>query len=140
MIVILWLAYLRRWSLVREHARGQLAHRRARRGCVFFWVVGEDVAIFGGVGTDINSLMPLAVLVLCARPATSQCARHCRAGCPRSSAPVLARSSPPSPSAMIIFSVVSMGVASVSAAEPTLFVAQNGHGGRGQYRRLQFLP
>ncbi|HWD95580.1 MAG TPA: SCO family protein, partial [Acidimicrobiales bacterium] len=94
-------------------------------GCVFFWITGEDVAIFGGLGTDINSLIPLAVLAWCARP--------------------LLRSAPPLPrrlpeefrsssgavvaafaTGMVAFSVISMGVASVSAAEPTLFVAQNG--------------
>ncbi|MCU1363762.1 MAG: hypothetical protein JWM55_1590 [Acidimicrobiaceae bacterium] len=94
-------------------------------GAVFFWLVGEDVAVFGGVGTDINSLIPLAVLAFCARPALR-------------GAPGLARSLPEElrsssgavvaafAAAMVAFSVVSMGVASVSAAEPTLFVAQNG--------------
>ncbi|MGC2168072.1 MAG: SCO family protein, partial [Acidimicrobiales bacterium] len=93
-------------------------------GAVIFWIVGEDVAIFGGVGTDINSLIPLALLTFCARPAFR-------------SAPALPRRLPEElrsssgavaaafAAGMIIFSVVSMAVASASAAEPTFFFAAN---------------
>ncbi len=94
-------------------------------GAVVVWVVGQDLSIYGGLATDINSMIPLAVVVYCASPTL----RH---------EPALARRSPEEfrsstggvvaafASAMVIFSVVSMGVASVSAAEPTLFIAQNG--------------
>jgi cytochrome oxidase Cu insertion factor (SCO1/SenC/PrrC family) len=94
-------------------------------GCVFFWITGEDVAIFGGVGTDINSLIPLAVLAWCARPAlrgTVPLTRRLPAELRSSSGAVAASFA----AAMVLFSVVSMGVASVSAAEPSLYLAQNG--------------
>lgn len=94
-------------------------------GCVFFWVVGEDLAIFGGVGTDINSLIPLAWLTWCARPAwraAAPLARRLPEEFRSSTGSVVAAFA----SAMIVFSVVSMGVASVSGAETTLFLAQNG--------------
>jgi cytochrome oxidase Cu insertion factor (SCO1/SenC/PrrC family) len=94
-------------------------------GAVFFWVVGEDVPIFGGLATDINSLIPLAVLALCARPAYRSApplTRRLPEELRSSSGAVVAAFA----FAMVAFSVVSMGVASVSAAEPTLFVAQNG--------------
>jgi cytochrome oxidase Cu insertion factor (SCO1/SenC/PrrC family) len=94
-------------------------------GCVFFWITGEDLAIFGGVGTDINSLIPLAVLAWCARPALRSMpplARHLPEEFRSSTGAVVAAFA----TGMILFSVVSMGVASVSAAEPTLYVAQNG--------------
>ncbi len=94
-------------------------------GCVFFWITGEDVAIFGGLGTDINSLIPLAVLAWCARPALRTLPplpRRLPEEFRSSSGAVIAAFA----AGMIAFSVVSMGVASVSAAEPTLFVAQNG--------------
>lgn len=94
-------------------------------GCVFFWITGEDVAIFGGLGTDINSLIPLAVLAWCARPLLRDAPpvpRHLPEEFRSSSGAVVAAFA----AGMIVFSVVSMGVASVSAAEPTLFVAQNG--------------
>ncbi len=94
-------------------------------GCVFFWITGEDVAIFGGVGTDINSLIPMAVLAWCARPALRGAAPVVRRSPSelRSSSGAVAASFA---SAMVLFSVVSMGIASVSAAEPSLFLAQNG--------------
>jgi cytochrome oxidase Cu insertion factor (SCO1/SenC/PrrC family) len=94
-------------------------------GCVFFWITGEDIAIFGGVGTDINSLIPLAVLVWCARPAlraTAPVKRRLSAALRSSSGAVAASFA----AAMVLFSVASMGVASVSAAEPSLYEAQNG--------------
>ena len=94
-------------------------------GAIFFWIVGEDVAIFGGVGTDINSLIPLAVLTFCARPAfrgAPPLPRRLPEEFRSSSGAVVAAFA----FAMVAFSVISMGVASVSAAEPTLFVAQNG--------------
>ncbi len=94
-------------------------------GCAFFWVVGEDLAIFGGVGTDINSLIPLAVLALCARPSlliSEPLPRHLPEEFRSSTGAVVAAFA----IAMILFSVVSMGIASVSSAETTLFLAQNG--------------
>ncbi|MGC2484670.1 MAG: SCO family protein [Acidimicrobiales bacterium] len=93
-------------------------------GAVIFWIVGEDVAIFGGVGTDINSMIPLALLVFSARPAYRTAAPLPRR-LPeefRSSTGAVAAAFG---TAMILFSVVSMGVASVSAAEPTFFFAAN---------------
>jgi cytochrome oxidase Cu insertion factor (SCO1/SenC/PrrC family) len=94
-------------------------------GAVIVWVVGEDVAIFGGVGTDINSMIPLALMAYCARPALRSApplVRHLPEEFRSSTGAVVAAFA----SGMILFSVVSMGIASVSAAEPTLFVAQNG--------------
>jgi cytochrome oxidase Cu insertion factor (SCO1/SenC/PrrC family) len=93
-------------------------------GAVIFWVVGEDIAIFGGVGTDINSMVPLALLVFCARPAYRSAAplpRRLPEEFRSSSGAVAAAFA----AGMILFSVVSMGVASVSAAEPTFFFAAN---------------
>lgn len=94
-------------------------------GCVFFWIASEDTAIFGGVGTDINSLIPLAILAWCARPAlrgTAPLERRLPAELRSSSGAVAASFA----AAMVLFSVVSMGVASVSAAESSLYLAQNG--------------
>jgi cytochrome oxidase Cu insertion factor (SCO1/SenC/PrrC family) len=94
-------------------------------GAVFFWIIGEDVSIFGGLGTDINSLVPLAVLTFCAQPKfrpAPPLPRRLPEEFRSSSGAVVAAFA----FAMVAFSVVSMFVASHSAAEPTLFVAQNG--------------
>jgi cytochrome oxidase Cu insertion factor (SCO1/SenC/PrrC family) len=94
-------------------------------GALVVWIVGEDISIFGGLGTDINSMIPLAVLVYCARPALrreSPLPRRLPEELRSSSGAVVAAFA----FAMVAFSVISMGVASVSAAEPTLFIAQNG--------------
>ncbi|HEY1825110.1 MAG TPA: SCO family protein [Acidimicrobiales bacterium] len=94
-------------------------------GALLVWVVAEDIAIFGGVGTDINSMVPIALLAFCARPAYREAlpfARRLPEEFRSSSGAVAAAFA----AGMIIFSVVSMGVASVSAAESSFFVAENG--------------
>ena len=85
-IVILWLLAVRGRTVAREHARRQLARSYALIvGCVVFWVVGEDVAIFGGVGTDINSLIPLRGADLVRSTRGTGRAAIARVGYPRSS-------------------------------------------------------
>jgi cytochrome oxidase Cu insertion factor (SCO1/SenC/PrrC family) len=94
-------------------------------GAVIVWVVGEDVSIFGGVATDINSMIPLAVLASCASPSLRTSValpRRLPEELRSSSGAVLASFA----SAMVLFSVVSMGLATIASAEPTLFIAQNG--------------
>ena len=94
-------------------------------GCVVFWIVAEDAAIFGGLATDLNSLIPLAALAWAAAP------QHVQEGPLPRRLPQEMRSSSGSVlaafgSAMVIFSVISMSWASVSSAETTFFVAQDG--------------
>jgi hypothetical protein len=104
-------------------------------GCVFFWLVAQDAAIFGGLATDLNSLVPMAVLAFCAMPTLVN-----RAPLPRrlprelrsSSGAVLASFA----AAMVIFSVVTMSWASaVSPPEPTQFLAQDGPAQARQHAR-----
>lgn len=95
-------------------------------GCVFFWLVAQDAAIFGGLATDLNSLVPMALLAFCAMPTLvhkvplpRRLPRELRS----SSGAVLASFA----AAMVIFSVVTMSWASaVSSPEPTQFLAQDG--------------
>lgn len=94
-------------------------------GAVVFWVGAQDTAFFGGLATDLNSMVPLAILTYCASPAHLG-----RPALPRRLPPEL-RSSTGSVLAsfavgMVAFSVVSMGVATFATAENTLFLAQNG--------------
>lgn len=94
-------------------------------GAIVVWVVGEDVSIFGGLGTDINSMVPMAVLVYCASPRLREAAplsRRLPEEFRSASGAVVAAFA----TSMVLFSVVSMGLASVASAESTLYVAQNG--------------
>jgi cytochrome oxidase Cu insertion factor (SCO1/SenC/PrrC family) len=94
-------------------------------GCLFFWVVAEDVPFWGGIATDVNSLIPLAVLAWCASPArrtTVPLRRHLPVEMRSSSGAVVASFA----SAMVVFSVLSMTWATAASAENTLFLAQNG--------------
>lgn len=94
-------------------------------GCLFFWLVGEDTSLFGGLATDVNSLLPLAILAWCASPALRGLGPRERR-LPRemtsSAGAVVATFA----SAMIAFAVVSMSSATFASAETTLYQAQNG--------------
>ncbi|MDH2903214.1 MAG: SCO family protein [Actinomycetota bacterium] len=112
----LWMAPVRRW---------RWPVWSVATGALIFWFGAQDAAIFGGLATDLNSLVPLAVLTWCASPALA-------------GRPALARRLPPEfrsstgsvlasfATGMVAFSVVSMSVASFASAENTLFLAQNG--------------
>lgn len=94
-------------------------------GCLVFWVVAQDVPFWGGLATDVNSLIPLAILAWCASPAratSSPLRRHLPLEMRSSSGAVVASFA----SGMLMFSIVSMGWASGAAAESTLYLAQNG--------------
>jgi cytochrome oxidase Cu insertion factor (SCO1/SenC/PrrC family) len=112
----LWLAPVRRW---------RWPVWSVAVGAVIFWVGAQDASIFGGLATDLNSLIPLAVLTLCASPALSDrpaLARRLPAELRSSTGSVLASFA----TGMVVFSVISMSVATFASAENTLFLAQNG--------------
>jgi len=94
-------------------------------GAVIFWFVAEDAPFWGGLATDVNSLLPIALLAYCAK--VSLCTRPpLQRRLPRemrSSTGVVVVSWA---SAMVLFAVVSMFVATVRPAEATLYDAQNG--------------
>ncbi len=94
-------------------------------GAVIFWFVAQDAAIFGGLATDLNSLIPLAAMALCASPGLVDrppLARRTPAEFRSSTGSVLASFA----SAMVVFSVVSMSLGTFASAESTLYIAQNG--------------
>jgi len=94
-------------------------------GCLFFWFVSEDTSIFGGLSTDVNSLLPLAVLAWCASPTLRGLGPRERR-LPRemtsSAGAVVATFA----SAMILFSTVLMAGTTFASAETTLYQAHNG--------------
>ncbi len=110
----LWFATQRRWnwpvySLV--------------VGCLIFWVIAEDTAVFGGIATDFNSLLPIAVLGFCAAPRWQNAPAikgRLRAELTNGIGSVLATFA----AAMIATSIVSMFVATtISATENTFYLA-----------------
>lgn len=124
-IVILWLAGCA-VGLWMANARGwRWPVWTFVAGCVLLWVVAEDAAIFGGLATDLNSLIPLGALAWAASPqyvASPPFARRLPQEMRSSTGAVLASFAV----GMVVFSVVSMGWATVSSPENTFFVAQNG--------------
>jgi cytochrome oxidase Cu insertion factor (SCO1/SenC/PrrC family) len=94
-------------------------------GCLFFWLASEDTSLFGGLSTDFNSLLPLAVLVWCASPALRDAPTRQRR-LPRelttSTGAVVAIFA----TAMIVYSSALMATSSFAGAETTLYQAQNG--------------
>ncbi|HVB71132.1 MAG TPA: SCO family protein [Acidimicrobiales bacterium] len=94
-------------------------------GALVVWVIGEDTAIFGGVATDVNSMIPLALLGWCASPHLAHMAPR-EVTVPREIASGVGAVVATFAAAMVLFSVVSMGVATASSTETTMFIAQNG--------------
>lgn len=94
-------------------------------GCVILWIVAEDAAIFGGLATDLNSLIPMAALAWCALPradVTPTLKRFLPREMTSSAGAVVATFA----TSMVAFAVVSMSIASIAGAEVTLYLAQNG--------------
>jgi cytochrome oxidase Cu insertion factor (SCO1/SenC/PrrC family) len=128
LVVIFWLsvAALGLWTSVGTRRRWAVWTLVA--GALVGWVAIQDTALFGGLATDVNSLLPLAVLVGCASPRLAGVVappRHAR----RIPRPVGAGASAVVAAfavAMVTVTGVAMGVASVSGAETALFVARNG--------------
>ena len=125
LIIVMWLALVA-WGLWMSSLKGwRWPIWTAMAGCLYLWITVQDMAIFGGLATDLNSLFPLAVLIWVASPAhvgREPLARRLPREFRSSTGAVVASFA----SAMVVFSVVSMALATVSPAETTLFVAQNG--------------
>ena len=124
-IVILWLLVcaVGLWLSVRRKWNWPIWTLTA--GCVFFWIVSEDTALFGGVATDVNSLLPLAFLAACATPKLQTLGARTRRlsiEWTNSAGAVVAVFA----SGMVLFSSILMTGATFASAENTLYVARNG--------------
>lgn len=94
-------------------------------GCIFFWLTAQDTSLFGGLSTDFNSLLPLAVLAWCALPSLQGATvreRRLPRELTNSTGAVVATFA----AAMIIYSTALMAASTVAGAETTLYQAQNG--------------
>ncbi len=112
----LWLTPARNWSWGTWTFIG---------GALFFWIAAQDTALFGGLATDVNSLVPLAALTWCAsagHATSSPLERRLPREIRSSTGAVLASFA----GAMVIFSLALMGWTSVASAENSLFLAHNG--------------
>ncbi len=93
-------------------------------GAIAVWLVGQDMAVFGGLATDLNSMLPMAWLAWSAMPGRSDAPLTRRLPREmRSSSGAVAASFA---AAMVLVSVVSALWASVASAENTFYLAQNG--------------
>ena len=94
-------------------------------GCVLLWVVAQDAAFFGGLSTDFNSLIPIALLAWCASPGLQSPAvrKHLL---PREMANSAGAVVATFATAMIATSALAMTWSSFAGAETTLYLAQNG--------------
>ncbi len=125
LVIILWLALSAAGLWVAPRREWRWPVWTFVTGCLFFWVTAQDTSLFGGLSTDFNSLLPLAVLAGCAMP-TLQDASPVRRRLPQeftsSTGAVVATFA----TAMILYSVALMGASTFSSAETTLYQAQNG--------------
>jgi len=112
----LWVSFARQWRwpvLV------------AAIGSILFWVVAQDTALFGGLATDVNSLPPLALLLLCASPRLVHAPpldRRLSVEMRSLTGSVLAAFA----LSMVTISLLAMSLAPFSANETSWFLAANG--------------
>ncbi len=125
-IVILWLLItgVALWRSVK--ARTNWPVYSFAIGCMILWVVAQDTALFGGISTDFNSLLPMAVLGLCALPrleAASPVRSRLRPEMTSGVSAVVATFA----TAMLVTTIVSMIVTvTIAKTENTFFLAGNG--------------
>ena len=93
-------------------------------GALIIWIVAQDAAVFGGLSTDLNSMIPLVALTWCAAAARQPLERTTE------QRPVVARqvaglAAAALGVAMLLVAVVPLGAALLSdSAETTLFLAK----------------
>ena len=123
-VVVAWLALCAVGLWLTPSRRWRWPVRTLVVGCLFLWVATEDTSLFGGLATDVNSLLPLALLAWCAQPRLETLTAATLSG-PVSGArtQMLAASSG---LAMVLFAVATMGWATFGGAETTQYVAENG--------------
>jgi cytochrome oxidase Cu insertion factor (SCO1/SenC/PrrC family) len=124
-IVVLWLVVCAGGLWVAEIKGWRWPVWTLVAGCLFFWLTAQDTSLFGGLSTDFNSLLPLAVLAGCALPSLRN-APALPHRLPReltaSTGAVVATFA----TAMIVYSTALMATSSFASAETTLYQAQNG--------------
>jgi cytochrome oxidase Cu insertion factor (SCO1/SenC/PrrC family) len=124
-IVVLWLVVCAGGLWVAETKGWRWPVWTLVAGCLFFWLTAQDTSLFGGLSTDFNSLLPLAVLAGCALPSLRN-APALPHRLPReltaSTGAVVATFA----TAMIVYSIALMATSSFASAETTLYQAQNG--------------
>ena len=124
-VVVLWLATCAAGLWFAEKKGWRWPVWALVAGCLFFWLTSEDTSLFGGLSTDFNSLLPLAVLAWCASPSLRD-APSLERKLPReltsSTGAVVATFA----TAMIVYSSALMATSSFASAETTLYQAQNG--------------
>ncbi len=93
-------------------------------GALVIWVVGQDMAIFGGLATDLNSMVPMAFLAWVAIPGRIDSPWRRRLPKEmRSSTGAVAASFA---TAMVLMALGSSLWSTATAAENTFYLAQNG--------------
>jgi cytochrome oxidase Cu insertion factor (SCO1/SenC/PrrC family) len=95
-------------------------------GCAWVWIVAQDAAVFGGLSTDLNSMVPLVALAWTASPMVRSAAplRPLFPAATRRGVRIALGSIG---AAMIVVAVVPMVRAPFAQAETTLYLAaQNG--------------
>lgn len=124
LIIILWLIITAIGLWISTRRTWRWPTRSLVIGALLLWVVGEDLSIFGGLATDVNSMLPLAWLAWCAMPGRDNSPLERRLPKEmRSSSGAVAASFA---AAMVVMAVSSGLWSTLTSTENTFYLAQNG--------------
>ena len=128
LVVISWMLVTAVGLVWRRVAGRRWPYLSLAIGAAVLWVLAQDAAVFGGLATDVNSLVPLGLVAVAAMPRLSgeRLSTGRRHRIPReawSSASAVAASFA---AAAVIVAASAMAWAPFAGAETTMFLAQNG--------------
>jgi cytochrome oxidase Cu insertion factor (SCO1/SenC/PrrC family) len=125
LLIVCWLV-VTGWGLWRSPSTSwRWPARSLAIGAMLWWVVAQDLAVFGGLGTDVNSWLPIAALGVAAAPARRSAAPAHVPGANRLRM-VIAGTLASLALAFGVVGVVGAVVPLTQPAETTLYLAQNG--------------
>ncbi len=125
LVVIFWLAAVSfgLWRAARRDVVWPL--RTLYIGAALIWLVAQDLAVFGGLSTDLNSMVPIVALAWCASPVRRTLTERTSVTRRTDFAPYRIALGALG-GAMVIVATIPFLMAPISdAAETTLFLAQN---------------
>ncbi len=126
-VIIAWMLTTAGGLVRRRTAARRWPYLLLATGAGVLWVLAQDAAVFGGLATDVNSLVPLGLVALAAMPRRPVERRSAvRDRIPREAWSSAGAAAASFAAAAVVVATSAMAWAPFAGAETTMFLAQNG--------------